>query len=739
MATGEHVEVVREASMRKAGRCYRKRFLVSDAGDFRAWTERERRILQELGRHPGTAVARLGPAAADEIDEDDVAAAVLRTLDAGPTVDQWATRVVLRRGGKRLDNVFEDCACWWALTRRCLLALEPLHALGFVHLDLKADNVCIPWPRAASDYPVPGQPSLPCFDELAMIDVAFSLLPGVPLPGPLPLARQPDYEYQSPRLLQALDDARRGDLAPLQTLDWRCDLFSLAALLWRYLPEPQQASRNGWTTHRHAAAMSFVRLLVEADTAALPEVRPHAALVALADLSLREPELAAALVADCTFDSERAIAAGADAVPATRIFHAPRAEAAPLPPSAPPPAPAVEGPASAPAPWTPLPRARRSRWPLAAAAAALVALLIAGAWWLLDGPTRHERDATQARMAAAVTGARPEATESSSDVAAATQPASTAAPLAAATASAAASSPTAELSSGTSTVPSSPIAPAEREPAVAEPERIVAESAPPIPAVDLAAVAAQVIGQRLPGIAEGAEQRLAPVLATAGRTGAFRPAREVRAAARAARAALPAASLPVTVDSRQARSLNEAARVAQARPDGVAGALRLQTLAFGADPFDPEVVGNLAYLHLRETPPQPERARQLALHALTLKDNRFPSGRIQDWTSFAIASALAGREADARSAWAVTLALADDLQRHCDAVVRAQAVYGDALRPSVQALLERARNSTAYVRCGGSPAPRATASPSPRSRAAAAPVRNDAKSKRAAAAKRSSR
>ena len=68
---------------------------------------------------------------------------------------------------------------------------------------------------------------------------------------------------------------------------------------------------------------------------------------------------------------------------------------------------------------------------------------------------------------------------------------------------------------------------------------------------------------------------------------------------------------------------------------------------------------------LRQPTPDAERARELALHALTLRDPRFPAGRVEDWTSFAIASALTGRERDARAAWFVTLALTPNLERHC--------------------------------------------------------------------------
>jgi hypothetical protein len=47
----------------------------------------------------------------------------------------------------------------------------------------------------------------------------------------------------------------------------------------------------------------------------------------------------------------------------------------------------------------------------------------------------------------------------------------------------------------------------------------------------------------------------------------------------------------------------------------------------------------------------------------------------------------------------VTVAVSNDLERHCKAAVRAQAIYGEKLRSSVQAMLERARGSPGYSRC----------------------------------------
>src|SRR4030095_7252603 len=74
-----------------------------------------------------------------------------------------------------------------------------------------------------------------------------------------------------------------------------------------------------------------------------------------------------------------------------------------------------------------------------------------------------------------------------------------------------------------------------------------------------------------------------------------------------------------------------------------AEAFDLQLKAFGADPRDPEIAGNLAFLYLKINPVQPEAARQLALHAIAVRGTRFRTGRLEDWNTYAIASALTGR------------------------------------------------------------------------------------------------
>ena len=118
-------------------------------------------------------------------------------------------------------------------------------------------------------------------------------------------------------------------------------------------------------------------------------------------------------------------------------------------------------------------------------------------------------------------------------------------------------------------------------------------------------------------------------------------------------------------------------------------ALDLQLRAFGANPLDVEAAGNLAFYYLKQRPAEPETARRLALHALTLHDPQFPIGRIEHWTTLAIASALAGRERDARNAFFVTLALSPSLDRQCRVATAAYASHGERLRAPVEAMLSR--------------------------------------------------
>jgi len=160
----------------------------------------------------------------------------------------------------------------------------------------------------------------------------------------------------------------------------------------------------------------------------------------------------------------------------------------------------------------------------------------------------------------------------------------------------------------------------------------------------------------------------------------------------------PLTDIPLA--SSDARRLHDAAGAAFWGSRNAPQALSLQLRAFGANPLDAEVAGNLAYYYLKQRPASPEVARRLALYALTLADSPYPHGRIEDWTTYAIASALVGRERDARNAFFLTLALTPTLERQCRAAASAYASHGPALRGPTEAMLARIRT---WGRSGESP------------------------------------
>ena len=241
MVTGPHVEVFREAAARGEARRYTKRFLTTADGDYAQWTEREWRVLARLIGHGAKSVPDVV-----QYDRGARGTKLVQTYDAGATVDQWATLLPVERDGCVHAHVFEDCAHWWALAHHCLVALDEIHSLELVHLDVKGDNICIPIGPPQFDPAAEGQRMFPVFRKLALIDFAFSLVSGETLPSALPIGWQQDYDYQSPRLLRALEAGRSGDLGPTEELDWRCDVYSLAAMLKRYLPfgKPRRRARS---------------------------------------------------------------------------------------------------------------------------------------------------------------------------------------------------------------------------------------------------------------------------------------------------------------------------------------------------------------------------------------------------------------------------------------------------------------------------------------------------------------
>lgn len=200
------------------------------------------------------------------------------------------------------------------------------------------------------------------------------------------------------------------------------------------------------------------------------------------------------------------------------------------------------------------------------------------------------------------------------------------------------------------------------------------------------------IAEHVPHFSQRAERLVLRVLHAAARMEDGAQDAEVFDAARAMRLAPDDGLAGVARAAADARRLSDAAGAAFWNARNPRQALELQLRAFGADPQDAEVAGNLAYYHLKQRPAQAEAARRMALYALALNDAQFPTGRIEDWTTLAVASALVGRERDARNALFVTLALSPSVARQCRAVSAAYAQHGEPLRAPADAMLARIRN-----------------------------------------------
>ena len=899
MVTGEHVEVFREAVAPGERRRYTKRFLNTREGDFGQWTEREWRILARLIGHGITCVPDVV-----QFDRGRVGGMrIVQTYDAGVTVDQWATTLPVLRDGLVYRHVFEDCAHWWALAHHCLLALNEIHRLELVHLDIKGDNVCIPYAPASFD-PESDEPALrPVFAQFALIDFAFALVSKESLTTPLPIGWQKEYDYQSPRLLAALEAGRNGDLQATRELDWRCDMYSLAAMLKRYLPDADVRAQHGWTGERYDAAKALILRIRDAHDAELPARRPHAELMDTTGARLREPELASSL--ERGWELARGLAASAGAAspltPVTRVAPITRI-AAPISvarsgrvtavtvvaSAAPPPlAPVATTTISAKTP----PRSARAPALVALLSVVALAAIAASVWYagvsnsdpeaalssvrpLTEGsgdstvrvaaqdqpapavaskspgvvanaenhagplsspspttipaqsraalPPREPRDSAGASPRASVaptpaaptpaaaTPAPPIAVHPLPPIAAPASPAASLqqrsagyAPATATRSQSKSSQPRANARTPATAVAAAPATPKPsftreyaswaslqppawvrsrnhspgQPPGYKAPESdatittVATETAPvtaapvdaskpglqslplasvdpprevsgatPAPAASAAgdarraasrSASAQMLfasrsaapvedrSENLALAAPSAEPRSrAPaetarpddVAAQAQRlladtvprgeaevsrvlliaASAYRPAQDQTLAAVARTTRIrDDALLPSVRSSAEARRLHNQARAVFASGRNVREALDLQLRAFSANPRDPEIAGYLAVLYLKTTPPQPDLARQVSLMALTARSSQYATTRLEDWQTFAVASALSGRDTDARNALFVTLALSNNVERSCVAGWNALANYGDRMRGPVEAMLYR--------------------------------------------------
>lgn len=393
MATNPQAEVWRlpappgllgqERDSTPAGCIFRKRFLATDAlGDFTYWTRRENLLLHALN---STWPEIRSIQQFLMLRQDANGQSVLETRHAGPDVGGWLQLPVLREGTS-LPHCFAEAAHWFALARATLTALQEVHKRGFVHLDIKAENFCIPYLPA--DYTPDWQrDDLQLdFTRIRLIDVAFSLweskvsLDEIPLPVN-PEADPQQFRYLSQQFRHALREGQKGNLEPTRKLDFRADLYSLGVMLSGLLPRRLDAA-SGWTATLLQTARQLCQQLESWDMDwqqhghRVPPL-PHAALVALCETPLHTPELAARLQQGWQLDPAPASSPHAlrtPRTPVTPVVISPNSTQGHRGSTAPPPPPA--------APPDPTPP-RRLNWLAAALGAGCI--VGASAWYFRPG------------------------------------------------------------------------------------------------------------------------------------------------------------------------------------------------------------------------------------------------------------------------------------------------------------------------------------------------------------------
>jgi serine/threonine protein kinase len=256
--------------------------------DYRYWAERENFFLREFLKKQNefTHVVQ----ARHLISENEAAKQVL-TCDAGITIANWLRVKSRYTDTATLSHPFQRSDAFLRLLRACLVALKQIHDHRIVHCDIKEDNICIPY--APNPFPGNGRKIHLEFENLKLIDFAFSVAHAIPLTQILVINPDERVPYQSELLISALrSDRRSGSPNAVQQLDYRVDLFSLGYMAEKISAAGLDCPPGPGDRRERSRALEDVRSLVRKLKAfdSTPNIGslPHDALIAEIDRLLVE-------------------------------------------------------------------------------------------------------------------------------------------------------------------------------------------------------------------------------------------------------------------------------------------------------------------------------------------------------------------------------------------------------------------------------------------------------------------
>ncbi|HLL10330.1 MAG TPA: tetratricopeptide repeat protein [Rubrivivax sp.] len=186
---------------------------------------------------------------------------VVTTLDAGPSLNLWQRHDFARPDdGRATARTLLTPSVFVHLLQQLLMVLREFHAAGFVHCDIHAGNVCLPFER----HPATPRAVRPLYRQLRLIDFGHTLSARLRLEAPLCL--DPDAAESLRRVSPAFRTALRSDTArgrahEVNKLDFRLDLHALGALAAQWLGHVDWASQPQAVALQPSIAASVATLL----------------------------------------------------------------------------------------------------------------------------------------------------------------------------------------------------------------------------------------------------------------------------------------------------------------------------------------------------------------------------------------------------------------------------------------------------------------------------------------------
>ncbi len=210
--------------------------------------------------------------------------------DCGLDLDDWQLLLNSDRASPMQD--FDVLLAVW---RQVLQLLRQIHAAGFVHCDIKPDNICVPLANrniVETEGLISGTWDV---SSMSLIDFGLALQPvdgldprgcyvdrGYPLirpHGPYMSPLYTDRIFEAQRLFLASGGTARGHppwLSVLNQIDWRVDLFSLGCMLRKQFEAWEvQAGRKPTSARREGISQIAAELLRMGSTPSGEQNLPH--------------------------------------------------------------------------------------------------------------------------------------------------------------------------------------------------------------------------------------------------------------------------------------------------------------------------------------------------------------------------------------------------------------------------------------------------------------------------------